>query len=581
MINSSKPRKNSTSEHKLSELLPFIRMFKQQWTLISLGMLLSMLTLTAGIALLGLSGWFLSATALAGLTALGIKQFNFYTPAAGVRFLAIVRTVGRYGERLVTHQGTLQILTQIRIWLWRQLQRLSISQVSKLRRGDVLNRLLTDIDTLDQLYLRILAPLMSYFILSLFFSCVIGFWDEQLAWIIGLGLLFIGVLLPFVGYLSAQRPAIAVIEAKRQYRIELLDLLTNQLEITMYAALSRYRSKIELTEQRLYQVQLWLIQRNALLQAGLILLHGLILIVALYFAGNGAIAGSISGPVFALIVFVMMAMMELLIPLSLSSQQLSACVLAASRINQLTEQHAQFEYGSVQEQAITGNLNILDGYFGYTDEQVVLKKLNLSILDKQKVAFVGHSGCGKSTLLKLLTRQQNLQSGTILLDGKPIESYSELALSQSITYVEQSAQIFSASLKDNLLIALADGEIVSDKKLISTLRQVGLEKLLNDDGLDLWIGDGGRLLSGGERRRISIARALLRTAPIVLLDEPTEGLDLNTEKQILELIFDVWKDKTVLVVTHKTSVFPFINEWHLMENGRLLNLTVAQGLNNC
>ncbi|MBE8166828.1 MAG: thiol reductant ABC exporter subunit CydC, partial [Shewanella sp.] len=525
--------------------------------------------------------WFLSATALAGLTVLGIKQFNFYTPAAGVRFLAIVRTVGRYGERLVTHQATLQILTQIRVWLWQKLQRLSISQVGKLRRGDVLNRLLTDIDTLDQLYLRILAPLVSYFLLSIFFALVIGYWNAQFAWTIGSGLLLIGLLLPVVGYLNAKQPAVAVIESNRQYRIGLLDLLTNQLELTMYGAISRYRAQVEHIEQRLYQAQLWLINRNALLQSGLIILHGVVLILALYLAGSGAIIGLISGPVFALIVFVIIAMMELLMPLSLSSQQLSACVLAASRINQLTEQQAQIEYGQVLEPAVTGNLNIVDGHFSYLDEQPVLQKLHLSISDKQKVALIGHSGCGKSTLLSLLTRQQNLQSGTILLDGRPIESYSEFALSQSITYIEQSAQIFSASLRGNLLIALADGETIDDQKLIKILQQVGLEKLLENCGLDLWIGDGGRLLSGGEKRRISIARALLRSAPLVLLDEPTEGLDPSTEKQILKLIFDVWKDKTILMVTHKTSVFSLIDELYTMDQGQLSQVKLAQGFNNC
>ena len=125
---------------KLSELLPFIKMFKSRWQAMALGMLLGMITIAASITLLGLSGWFLSATAVAGLTALGIKNFNFYTPAAGVRFLAVLRTVGRYGERIVTHDATLKLLANIRIWLWQKLQPLSFAQQSQFKRGDILSR---------------------------------------------------------------------------------------------------------------------------------------------------------------------------------------------------------------------------------------------------------------------------------------------------------------------------------------------------------------------------------------------------------------------------------------------------------
>lgn len=170
-------------------------------------------------------------------------------------------------------------------------------------------------------------------------------------------------------------------------------------------------------------------------------------------------------------------------------------------------------------------------------------------------------------MLQLLTRAWDPQSGEILINDRPLSALNEATLRQIISVVPQRVHLFSATLRDNLLLAAPHA---SDEALSAILRRVGLEKLLEDDGLNAWLGEGGRQLSGGELRRLAIARALLHDAPLMLLDEPTEGLDATTESQMLELIGDVMRDKTVLMVTHRLRGLSRFDQIIVMDNGQII-----------
>lgn len=170
-------------------------------------------------------------------------------------------------------------------------------------------------------------------------------------------------------------------------------------------------------------------------------------------------------------------------------------------------------------------------------------------------------------MLQLLTRAWDPQSGEILINDRPLSALNEATLRQIISVVPQRVHLFSATLRDNLLLAAPHA---SDEALSAILRRVGLEKLLEDDGLNARLGEGGRQLSGGELRRLAIARALLHDAPLMLLDEPTEGLDATTESQMLELIGDVMRDKTVLMVTHRLRGLSRFDQIIVMDNGQII-----------
>ncbi|RLV59240.1 thiol reductant ABC exporter subunit CydC [Parashewanella curva] len=543
--------KHSTKWVSYHAIKPYLTLWRQHWQGMGLGVLLGVITLIASIGLLIVSGWFLTATALAGFSALMIKNFNFYTPAASVRFLAVARTAGRYFERIVTHQVTLTILTQIRIKIWQRLQGIATYQLRTLRKGDVLNRLLTDIDTLDQLYLRGLTPVAHYLILSCIAVLVLAWWSWTIALVLLLGLGAVGISLPWLGYQLFYSSRKLEQQAVVAYREQVFELLSTQTELTVAQAWKRKYQHLAEFEASLYQAQIRIVQRQGVLQALMIVLHGLVVIAAITGLANFVLTEQITGPIYAAIVIGSMALMEWLLPLMQSGGHIAASVLAAKRINELEDKSLALSYPDNTAVVKKGEIEFCNVEFGYHKDACLLDDFCLFIEAKGKYLIRGESGRGKTTLLNLIARIYDAHSGKVLLDGLDIKDYSEASLCQAITYIEQQAQIFSASLKDNLTLALADGGQVEDEILWQALKQVGLSYLADENGLSLWIGEGGRALSGGEKQRLSLARALLRDSPIVLLDEPTESFDSETEQHILNLIAEIFSEKTVLLVTHR------------------------------
>ena len=550
-------------------LLPFIGLFKRQWLMMSLGILLSIITLMTGIGLLSLSGWFLSATAVAGLSIVTAQAFNFFTPAGGVRFLSIARTASRYGERLATHEATFKLLTGLRVWAWRKLLPLSAKNLQSIRRGDLLNRLVADIDTLDHLYLRLLTPMTASLVMTLALYAFLSWFDSRLASLLTGVLLTVWLLMPMMFYFLGRRPGLALIEHRRDYRVRLLEYLQGQSELTIFGALPRFRTQLHAAEQALYTSQTQMASINAFSQALLILAHGVAVLLMLLMAAAGVGDKVPSGSYYALMVFATLACIEMMMPIAAAFQHLSSCVLAAERISQITSQSPEVVYAErSQGAAHTGELKIDQLTFGYQAQSPVLKGMSLQLIAGSKVALLGQTGCGKSSLLALITREWLPQAGTITLDGHDIASFSEPELRSAITVVSQRVTLFAATLRDNLKLALIPGQTTDDAKLIEVVERVGLAHLLEGKRpLDVWIGDGGRQLSGGEQRRIGVARALLRDAPLLLLDEPTEGLDKRTEREILSLLLRFAQGKTLLMISHRLTAMAQMDCIHLLENG--------------
>ena len=565
-------------------LLPFIKLFKHQWLMMLLGLFLSITTLIASIGLLSLSGWFLSASAVAGLTLVGTQTFNYFTPAGGVRFLSIMRTASRYGERLATHEATFKLLTRLRVWAWRKVLPLSARNMQGLRRGELLNRLVADIDTLDHLYLRLLTPMLSALLMLAGLYLFVAWIDAKLALMLCTGLLLVWLLLPWVFYFLGRKPGVKQLESKRLLRVEILEFVQGLAEISLFGADQRFRKQLAQSEADLIDSQAAMANIMAFNQAALILCHGVIVVLVLYVAASGIGEHQPPGPMLAMIVFMALACIEMLMPVTGAFQHLSSCVNAAKRVNELVEQRPDIVFNNQNKAAVKqGALQLKDILFSYEaggDE--ILKGINLSIQAGEKVALLGQTGCGKSSLLSLITREWEANSGSLLLDGIEIEQYSQQALSDGLSIVSQRIYLFSGTLRDNLTMAQPDiteyasyaeqkaAQERNDKRLIKVLKKVGLSALTQGENpLNTWIGEGGRQLSGGEKRRIGVARVLLRDAPLLLLDEPTEGLDKRTEREILSLLFEFAKDKTLLMISHRLTAMEKMDKIHLMEDGVL------------
>ncbi|TEW54881.1 cysteine/glutathione ABC transporter ATP-binding protein/permease CydC [Psychromonas sp. RZ22] len=567
----------------MKSLLPFIKLFKQQWLMMLAGLVLSIVSLMAGIGLLSLSGWFLSASAVAGLTLLTTQAFNYLTPSGGVRFLSIARTASRYGERLATHEATFKLLTQLRVWAWKKIMPLSARNMQGLRQGELLNRLVTDIDTLDHLYLRLITPLLSSLIMLLCLYLFVAWIDPALAFILCGSLLLVWLFLPWFFYLLGRNSGIKQLKSKRILRIQILEFVQGLAEISLFAASERFRLKLSQSEAALLDSQRVMANITAFSQAALILCHGTIMVLVLYVAASGVGEHQIASPMLAMIAFMALACIEMLMPIAGAFQHLSSCVDASKRINNLVQQTPDITFNNHNTATITqGALQLKEISFAYQNQGGnILEGINLTIPAGKKVALLGPTGCGKSTLFALITREWESSIGNIYIDNVAVNQYSQQALTDGLSIVSQRIYLFTGTLRENLTLAQKEfpkfstyaeqnaAQAENDQHLLQILEKVGLSTLTQGDNpLDTWIGEGGRQLSGGEQRRIGVARVLLRNAPLLLLDEPTEGLDKRTEREILLLLFEFAKDKTVLMISHRLTAIEQMDNIYLMENGK-------------
>ncbi len=548
-------------------LLPYLALYmRHKWMLI-LGVVLAIVTLLASIGLLTLSGWFLSASAVAGFA--GLYSFNYMLPAAGVRGTAITRTAGRYFERLVSHDATFRVLQHLRVTTFSKLLPLSPAGLARYRQGELLNRVVADVDTLDHLYLRVISPMVGALVVIVVVTLGLSLLDASIALVLGGIMLLTLCLLPPLFYRAGKPTGENLTRLRGEYRQQLTGWLQGQAELTIFGASRRYRARMENTELNWHEAQRKQSELTALSQALMLLIGGIAVMAMLWLASGGVGDNTQPGPLIALFVFCALAAFEALAPVTGAFQHLGQVVASALRITQITGQQPEVQFSTaatdVPEQLA---LRLADVSFAYHGQaQPALDNINLTIPAGAHVAVLGRTGCGKSTLLQLLTRAWDPAQGQILFNDMPLKEMSEPALRKTVSVVPQRVHLFSATLRDNLLLA-APG--TADDELRAMLEKVGLHKLLDDEGLNSWLGEGGRQLSGGELRRLAIARALMHNAPLMLLDEPTEGLDATTERQILDLLEKEMQGKTVLMVTHRLRGLADFDQIIVMDNGKII-----------
>ncbi len=561
-------------------LLPYLALYRRHWFRLSLGIILAIVTLLASIGLLTLSGWFLAASAVAGIA--GLYSFNYMLPAAGVRGAAIFRTAGRYAERLVSHDATFRVLAHLRVFTFTKIMPLSPGGIASFRQADLLNRLVADVDTLDHLYLRVISPLVSALVVILLVTFGLSFLDVKLALTLGAIMLVLMLLLPVIFY-RAGKPAGRELTALRSdYRMQLTSWLQGQSELVVFGAQPRFRQQLNDIERRWMLRQQQQAKLTGLSQAMVIAAAGLTVTLMLWLAAGGISQFPQPGALIALFVFTPLAAFEALGPVAAAFQHLGQVIASAQRVSQIIDQPADVTFptqGPVAAEHVS--LSLQNVNFTYPGQPLpVLKNVTLDVGAGEHIALLGQTGCGKSTLLQLLTRGWDITSGTLEINGHAIGAYDEATLRKMITVVSQRAHVFNTTLRENLRMASPN---CTDEQIAEVLRQVDLHVLLENEGLNAWLGEGGRQLSGGEQRRIGLARALLHDAPLWLLDEPTEGLDAETEQHILALLHKHCQNKTLLLVTHRLHGLETFDRICVMEEGQIVeqgdhaSLIAAQG----
>lgn len=558
---------------KRHELRPFVRRFLMFKGKMALGVLLGLLAVLAVIGLLSLAGWFLTAAAVAGLTAAGAASFNFFIPSVGVRLFAFVRTLARYGERIYSHEATFHILETLRTWFFRRIEPLVPAVLSRHRSGDILNRVVEEIDTLDNLYLRVLSPTATALIVALAVGTLLWLLDPPMALAAAVMWALTGTI-PFATARLGKPLGTESARLSASLKSRTVAYLQGLAEIRVYDRSGFHMGAIRDDTRALLALQKRMSNLKGISAALLSLLSGLSAALILYVGVGGCHAGRLDGAGLTLATLAVLASFDAVWPLPNAFLYLARTREAARRLLELTEAAPPVTFPEATPSAPEAfGLTFEDIRFRYAPEsQPALDGVNLTVAPGERVAILGSSGSGKSSLVHLTARFWDPEEGRILIDGLSLNSFSEPDLRRWICVTSQRAHIFNASMRDNLRIANPGA---SDAQLQDALDAAGLHDFLSNlpGGLDSWIGESGKRISGGQARRLAVARAFLRDAPIWVLDEPTEGLDRITAKALTDRVLSRTIGKTVLWITHRPAEAARMDRIILIEAGRI----IAQG----
>jgi ATP-binding cassette subfamily C protein CydC len=553
----------------MKDLLFFLPLFKPYKRWLIGGIFLALLTSLASISLLTLAGWFITSSAIAGMLAPdGVAiAFNFMQPAAEIRALAIIRTFGRYAERVVTHEATFRVMADCRCWFFAKLIPLVPGGLAMRRSADLLNGITQDIDALDALYLRLCSPLLIALMGGGAVVIFIAMHSIQISFLVFVMLLITAVLIPWIFNRLGRQGAAKVVEQTAQFKVGQVEILQGIADLCAFNAYTRYKNQTLTVSEQMLETQIENNRLSALSSALTLFLSQITVLVSIVmgsilFIVMGSILfqqGEISGAVLAMLSFCVLAVFELVTPLAPALQLLAKTQTAAKRIRRIVD------LKPVIIERFDLKINKLG--FRYSEQSDwVLKQIDLNIPQGSKIAIVGHSGAGKTTLLQLLMRFYDPQQGSIEYAGIDYKCLSSDQLMTQFAVLSQRSQLFSATVKENLLIA---NPAASEPEINQAINMAGLNQFIKclPEGINTWVGENGAKVSAGEGRRIALARVYLKDAPVLLLDEPTEGLDRETEDEVLNALEQIAKDKTLILVTHREAGLRLVDKIYRFNDG--------------
>ncbi|WP_421403376.1 thiol reductant ABC exporter subunit CydC [Agrobacterium fabrum] len=516
------------------------------------GAVLAVTTVLAGIGLLGVSGWFITATAIAGLLPATAFAFDVFAPSAAIRLLALARTAARYGERMTTHEATLSVLAALREKLFRGFAAPQAAKSLEARPARLLNRLTADIDALDSLYLRVLVPAAVAILAALVTGFGLAFLHPLAGVLAATFLIAVGLGISARSALRAEKFSRRRATGLEALRARTADLVSGQTELLTTGRLSAQVAAVKRADDYLAACDdsLNRIETNAGFSFGLsaaILLSAALLGMA-WLAEHGAV----SAPAAALGLLVCFAALEPFTALRRGAMELGRTLFSARRIAPRLSATAEAHCPALPTSGIAAELRGVrlerEG-----NENPVLTNINLAIVSGERVAIVGASGAGKTSLIQLVAGELRPAVGSV----RALPS----------TLMTQRSQLFRDSIADNLRLAKP---AATGSELWDALEAAGLAEHVRTlpKGLETRLGEAGQGLSGGQSRRLALARFLLADRPLWLLDEVTEGLDGETARDVLGRLFARAEGKTVLMITHNRREAEFADRIIVLREGR-------------
>ncbi len=537
-------------------LLPF-------WWLLLLAIVLGSLTIVSNMGLLSLAAYLIAASALAPLLV------TLMLPIYGVRLFGVLRAATRYTERLISHDVTFRLLAQLRITVYDRLDAIAPSFFLLDRSGDVLSRLVSDVDELQNVSLNLLAPFVTWLIIVVVAGSLFAIFSPILASTTVAFLVFAGLGIPLLTGLLTRRVGKQTVETRATLKAQIVDDVQGVRDILACSASEIQLKKLMYLDKVLGGIHQQMAQVTGMQLALNDAVANLALWTILVLAIPLVSEHTIGGIYLAFLALLVLASFESVIPLAQALQFLGHAHAAGERLfaaidrqpsvlspraplafpptsHTLTFDRVQFSYGS--------------------DEGDVLQDVSFCLNVGKRIALVGPSGAGKSTVIRLALRFWDCTHGTILLDGEDIRQYALDDVRKMYSVVAQDTYLFNDSIRGNLLLACPQA---SDDKLEQIIERVGLTDYVHGlpNKLDTLVGEQGVKLSGGERQRLAIARALLKDAPILLLDEATAHLDPLTEREVLDSLDVLIRNRTTLIVTHRLVAMERMDEILVLDGG--------------
>ncbi|MCL4559464.1 MAG: thiol reductant ABC exporter subunit CydC [Chloroflexi bacterium] len=545
-------------------LLGFISPFKG---MAALAVLCAMGAIASGIGLMAVAAYLISAAAL--LPSIAVLQ----TAIVGVRFFGIARGVFRYLERLSSHWVTLSVLANLRTWFYRRIEPLAPARLISFHSGDLLSIAVADIETLQNFYVRVLSPALVALLVAAGAVLLLTSMSLWLGLALAFFLLLAGLALPLAVRRMSRTSAVRQRAIQAQLSTAMVDTFQGCADLLAFGQEDAQVQKLRLLDSqygRTQAAQAWI---RGLHGGFSTLLSGLgagaVLVVAVPLVRSG----QVQGVYLAALVLGSLAAFEAVQPLPLAMQFLESSLAAAGRLFRLvdTGQGLRPASAGVKADGKGAILSVRNLRFAYPEapDRPVLDGLNLELLPGQKVALVGASGAGKTTLVSLLLRFWEYQEGEIYLEGRDLRTWDLDDLRSRIAVISQSTHLFNGTIRQNMLLGNPQA---AQAQIEEAAHRAQLEDLIQrlPQGYDTWIGEQGLRLSAGEARRLAVARALLRNAPLLILDEPAANLDAQNEARLMEALYsEVFPGRAVLLITHHQAALSHMDAVHDLRNGKI------------
>jgi ATP-binding cassette subfamily C protein CydC len=538
------------------------------WMLLSA--LLGFLTIGSSIGLMTAAAWIIASAALHPSIA------TLDMAIVGVRFFGIARGVFRYLERYVSHQTTFRLLARLRVWFYKQIEPLAPARLMQVRSGDLLTRAVNDINTLENFYLRVIAPPVVAVMVGGMMVVFMAFYDVRLALALITCLTLAGIGVPLLTSILSRRAGRAIITTRADLNVALIDGVQGMADLLAYGAQNRQFEQVRRLNRALQRHQARMATTAGLSTALISLLTSAAAILTLVIAIPLVHSGELDGVMLAVLVLAAITSFEAVQPLPAAYQHLSSNLEAALRLCELVEDSPtpkspphKVERG-LERTRHPDLITVQNLKFRYgPGEPLALDGVSFTLATGQTLAVVGASGAGKSSLVNVLLRFWDYEGGEIRLDGRDLRDYAPEEARAQMSVVSQNTYLFNETIRANLRIAKADA---SEEELIRAARAAQLHAFIESlpHGYDTWIGEQGLRLSGGERQRLALARAILKDTPILILDEATANLDTLTERAILQTIHTTLAGRTTLMITHRLIGLEAADEILVLRAGRII-----------